>query len=36
LRWVKKEGWGVEIGPSHCPLAPKAEGYKVHIIDHRA
>lgn len=34
FRWLKKDGLGVEIGPSHNPLAPKKEGYKVHIIDH--
>lgn len=27
-------GLGLEIGPSHNPIAPKREGYKVHIIDH--
>lgn len=25
---------GIEIGPSFSPVAPKAEGYNVHIIDH--
>ncbi len=27
-------GQGLEIGPSHSPIAPKKEGYRVHIIDH--
>jgi len=27
-------GIGLEIGPSHNPIAPKREGYKVHILDH--
>jgi len=34
LRHVNREGFGVEIGPSHNPIAPKREGFKVHIIDH--
>jgi hypothetical protein len=25
---------GIEIGPSHNPVCPKSEGYKVEIIDH--
>jgi len=25
---------GIEIGPSHAPLAPKKAGFNVHIIDH--
>lgn len=34
LRHINKNGNGIEIGPSHNPIAPKKEGYKVHIIDH--
>jgi hypothetical protein len=34
LRWVNRTGHGVEIGPCHNPIAPKAEGFDVHIIDH--
>ena len=34
LRHIDKNGYGVEIGPSHRPVAPKRAGYKVHIIDH--
>jgi hypothetical protein len=34
LRHVKKDGFGVEIGPSFNPTAPKRDGYKVHVIDH--
>lgn len=34
LRHVDKDRWGVEVGPSHSPLAPKRDGYKVHVIDH--
>ncbi len=31
---LKKEGSGLEIGPSHNPIAPKKKGYNVHILDH--
>lgn len=31
---IDKNGLGLEIGPSHNPLAPKREGYNVHIIDY--
>ena len=31
---INKEGYGIEIGPSFRPLAPKKEGYKVTIVDH--
>jgi len=34
LRHINKNGHGIEIGPSHNPIAPKRDGYKVHIIDH--
>lgn len=34
LRHIDKAGFGVEIGPSHSPLAPKREGYQVQVIDH--
>lgn len=34
LSKVNKQKMGVEIGPSHRPLAPRREGYRVHIIDH--
>jgi hypothetical protein len=27
-------GVGLEIGPSHNPLLPKSEGYRVEILDH--
>ncbi|MFC3124936.1 class I SAM-dependent methyltransferase [Pseudoroseomonas globiformis] len=27
-------GKGLEIGPSHAPLAPRAEGYDVEIVDY--
>ncbi len=34
LRYINPKGQGLEIGPSHNPVAPKKEGYNVHIIDH--
>jgi predicted SAM-dependent methyltransferase len=34
LRGIDRNGLGVEIGPSHDPIAPKREGFKVHVIDH--
>lgn len=34
LRHINKSGIGIEIGPSHNPIAPKRKGYNVHIIDH--
>ena len=27
-------GIGLEIGPSHSPILPKAEGYNVETLDH--
>jgi predicted SAM-dependent methyltransferase len=29
-----KNGLGLEIGPSHNPIAPKKKGFNVHILDH--
>jgi len=34
LRHINPNGHGIEIGPSHNPIAPKKEGFNVHIIDH--
>lgn len=34
LRHIHKNEIGIEIGPSHNPIAPKKNGYKVNIIDH--
>ena len=34
LSHLNISGQGLEIGPSHNPIAPKKEGYRVHIIDH--
>ena len=34
LATIDRAGMGLEIGPSHDPIAPKREGFRVHIIDH--
>ncbi len=31
---LDKNGIGLEIGPSHNPIAPKKKGFNVHILDH--
>ena len=31
---LNKKGSGLEIGPSHNPIAPKSRGFNVHILDH--
>ena len=31
---LDKKGKGLEIGPSHNPIAPKKRGFDVHILDH--
>jgi predicted SAM-dependent methyltransferase len=28
------KGMGLEIGPSHSPIAPKSSGFNIHILDH--
>lgn len=33
-RFLAMEGPGLEIGPSHSPIAPKSEGYAVETLDH--
>jgi hypothetical protein len=34
LALIDPNGRGLEIGPSHNPLAPKRNGYLVHVVDH--
>jgi hypothetical protein len=34
LHCIDKNGMGIEIGPSHNPVAPKKKGYRVQVIDH--
>ncbi|HET6806368.1 MAG TPA: methyltransferase domain-containing protein [Frateuria sp.] len=31
---IDRESRGLEIGPSHSPLAPKQDGYHVDVVDH--
>jgi len=31
---IDRLGLGIEIGPSHDPVAPKASGYNVRVVDH--
>lgn len=31
---LNKKGQGLEVGPSHNPIAPKRNGFNVHILDH--
>ena len=33
LWMINKEGYGLEVGASHNPIAPKRAGYQVHVID---
>ncbi|MDX1491848.1 MAG: class I SAM-dependent methyltransferase [Pseudohongiellaceae bacterium] len=34
MQFLDSDGLGLEIGPSHNPVAPKREGFRVEIIDH--
>lgn len=34
LKHIRKDEPGLEIGPSHNPIAPKSQGFNVEIIDH--
>ena len=34
LKHIDTSGKGLEIGPSHNPIAPKQEGFDVQSIDH--
>src|SRR5260221_13919648 len=31
---VKRDGLGLEIGPSYAPIAPKKQGFRVHVLDY--
>jgi hypothetical protein len=33
LKLINKTGYGVEVGPSYNPIAPKRAGYQVQVID---
>ena len=34
LHMIARKGLGLEIGPSHNPIAPKKAGFNVEILDH--
>ena len=34
FKLIDKGGIGLEIGPSHNPIAPKSSGFNVEIVDH--
>jgi hypothetical protein len=34
LYGLDRNGLGLEIGPSHNPIAPKRKGFNVHVLDH--
>jgi SAM-dependent methyltransferase len=34
LALVNRDGLGLEIGPSHNPIAPKSQGFNVHVLDY--
>jgi len=34
LGQIDRNGLGLEVGPSHDPIAPKRAGFKVHVVDH--
>jgi len=34
LALISKNGFGLEIGPSHNPIAPRSKGFNVEILDH--
>lgn len=34
LRDIDRNGLGLEIGPSHNPIAPRRSGFRVRTVDH--
>lgn len=32
--WLDKSSFGLELGPSHRPVAAKRDGYNVRVLDH--
>jgi predicted SAM-dependent methyltransferase len=34
LALVDRDGLGLEVGPSHSPIAPKRQGFNVHVVDY--
>ena len=31
---IKRDGLGLEIGAGYAPIAPKKQGFRVHVLDH--
>jgi hypothetical protein len=31
---IKRDGLGLEIGAGCAPIAPKKQGFRVHVLDH--
>jgi len=34
LSHIKRHGLGLEIGLGRAPIAPKKQGFRVHVLDH--
>lgn len=34
FHFINPQGKGLEVGPSHNPIAPKSKGFDVEIVDH--
>ncbi len=34
LSYIKRDGLGLEIGAGCAPIAPKKQGFRVHVLDH--
>lgn len=34
LQGIDRRAMGLEIGPSHCPVAPRRAGFNVRVLDH--
>ena len=34
LAHIKRDGLGLEIGAGCSPIAPKKQGFRVHVLDH--
>jgi hypothetical protein len=34
LEHIKRDGLGLEIGAGWSPIAPKKQGFRVHVLDH--
>ena len=34
LAFIDRDGLGLEVGPAHSPIAPRREGFNVHVLDY--